>query len=118
MVASINSSNLLTSEWIKKTNNGASMMNKLPRKMSVKKYEKWIKKPKAKRASLPNFFDSGVKRTMNVLEGDAKSESFKRWRSFGARHYAAFQKNPTPRRAIALRNWGFDVKIPRGRGRK
>jgi len=94
------------------------MMSKLPRKMSVSKYQEWIKKPKARRASQPSFFNNGIERTINVLEGDANQKSINKWRSFGARHYAAFKQNPTPRRAIALRNWGFDVKIPRRRGRQ
>lgn len=32
----------------------------------------------------------------------------KRWKSFKARHGSQFKKNPTPRRAFALRNWAID----------
>lgn len=32
----------------------------------------------------------------------------KRWKSFKSRHGAQFSKNPTPRRAFALRNWAID----------
>lgn len=31
-----------------------------------------------------------------------------RWKSFKARHGSQFKKNPTPRRAYALRNWAID----------
>jgi DNA-directed RNA polymerase beta subunit len=32
----------------------------------------------------------------------------KRWKSFKARHGSQFKKNPTPRRAFALRNWAIN----------
>ncbi|MFW6275093.1 MAG: hypothetical protein ACOC2M_00505 [bacterium] len=82
--------------------------------MSLKQYEAWIKNPVSREASQPSFFPNGVRRTVNILQDDAKEKSFDKWRSFGARHYAEFKKNPTRKRAIALRNWGFDVKIPGG----
>lgn len=88
-------------------------MDKLPRKMSLKEYKKWVKRPESREASLPSFFPSGVKRTINVLEGDAQQRSVDKWESFGARHYAQFKNNPTRRRAIALRNWGFKVGVPK-----
>ena len=47
---------------------------------------------------------SGGRRT----EDDARQ--IKRWKSFKARHLAQYLKNPTPRRAAALRNWGIDVE--------
>jgi hypothetical protein len=47
---------------------------------------------------------SGGRRT----EDDARQ--IKRWNSFKARHLAQYLKNPTPRRAAALRNWGIDVE--------
>ena len=45
------------------------------------------------------------------MEDDTRQ--IKRWRAFKARHGGrAFQENPTPRRAYALRNWGIDpVKL-------
>lgn len=39
---------------------------------------------------------------------DGDEEQIKRWKSFKARHGAAFKANPTPRRAYALRNWAID----------
>jgi len=82
--------------------------------MSVSEYKNWIKKPIARQASLPDFFNNGgVERTINVLEGDAINKSVTRWKSFGARHYAAYKENPTFKRAVALRNWGFKVRVPK-----
>ena len=45
------------------------------------------------------------------MEDDERQ--IKRWKAFKARHGGqAFQENPTPRRAYALRNWGIDpVKL-------
>ena len=87
----------------------------LPRKMSVQEYKRWIKNPCSRDASQKKFFPTGVKRTINVLEGDATQKSFGKWYSFGSRHYAQYKKNPTYKRAVALRNWGFDVELPKGR---
>ena len=44
----------------------------------------------------------------------------KRWKAFKARHGGkAFQENPTPRRAFALRNWGVDpVQLLKDRNKK
>jgi hypothetical protein len=43
------------------------------------------------------------------MEDDERQ--IKRWRAFKARHGGpAFQNNPTPRRAYALRNWAIDPK--------
>jgi len=44
---------------------------------------------------------------------DDDGRQIKRWAAFKARHGGkAFQENPTPRRAYALRNWGVDpVKL-------
>jgi hypothetical protein len=39
------------------------------------------------------------------------SRQVKRWKSFKARHLAQFLKNPTPRRAFALRNWAIDPML-------
>jgi len=36
------------------------------------------------------------------------TRQIKRWLSFKARHGGPFKKNPTPRRAYALLNWGID----------
>jgi DNA-directed RNA polymerase beta subunit len=35
----------------------------------------------------------------------------KRWKSFKSRHLSQFLKNPTPRRAYALRNWAVDPLV-------
>lgn len=84
-----------------------------PKKMSLKEYKNWIQQPIARKASQPKFFPTGVKRTINVLEGDAHESSVNKWKSFGARHFTQYKNNPTERRRIALRNWGFDVnKVP------
>ena len=40
---------------------------------------------------------------------DDDARQIKRWKSFKARHLAQYLKNPTKRRAAALRNWGVDV---------
>lgn len=40
--------------------------------------------------------------------GETDEHQIKRWKSFKARHGAQFKKNPTPRRAFALRNWAID----------
>ncbi len=40
--------------------------------------------------------------------GDTDEKQIKRWKSFKARHGSQLIKNPTPRRAYALRNWGID----------
>lgn len=39
---------------------------------------------------------------------DTDERQMKRWNSFKARHGSQFVKNPTPRRAYALRNWAID----------
>jgi hypothetical protein len=76
-------------------------------KMSVKEFDTWIKTPHAREASLPQFFKTGVPRTRNVLAGRATDASVAKWKSFIARHGAAFAQNPTHRRAIAIQNWGW-----------
>lgn len=35
-------------------------------------------------------------------------QQIKRWKLFKARHAPAFIKNPTPKRALMLRNWAID----------
>ena len=40
--------------------------------------------------------------------GETDDKQIKRWKSFKARHGSQLIKNPTPRRAYALRNWGVD----------
>lgn len=82
-------------------------------KMSLKEYMQWIKTPESREASLPEFFGAGVARTKNILKGTASQKSLIKWRSFGARHGKQFCVEPTRKRAIALRNWGYDVKIPK-----
>ncbi len=83
----------------------------LPRRMSVEEYKQWIKNPDSRKASLPSFFSNGVKRTINVLKGEAQADSVAKHKSFGARHYAQHLKNPTFRRSVALRNWGYAVPL-------
>jgi predicted HD phosphohydrolase len=83
------------------------------RKMSVAEYQEWIKDKRKKDASLPNFFGNGEQRTLNVLKGNATKKSENKWSSFKARHGANYCKNPSYREAIALRNWGIAVKIPK-----
>lgn len=39
---------------------------------------------------------------------DSDERQIKRWQSFLSRHGAQFVKNPTPRRAYALKNWAID----------
>ena len=76
-------------------------------KMSVKEFNNWLKNPHAHEASLPQFFKTGVPRTRRVLAGEGTEYSINKWKSFIARHGAAFAKNPTHRRAIAIQNWGW-----------
>lgn len=79
--------------------------------MSLQEFDNWIAQPEAKEASLPHFFDYGVTRTRNILKGTATKKSVKKRQSFIARHGAQHCKNPTRRRAIAIRNWAFKTKI-------
>jgi hypothetical protein len=81
--------------------------------MSVSEYKKWLKDKRRFDASLPGFFPLGAKRTVNVLEGDSTEASKAKWQSFKARHGKQYCKKPTYKRAIALRNWGIAVKIPK-----
>jgi len=77
--------------------------------MTKSEYIKWMKNPTSKEASLPEFFSKGIKRTTNVIEGRATEASVKKRDSFLARHGAQYCKNPTARRRIAIKNWGFNV---------
>ncbi len=79
--------------------------------MSPSEYSKWVKDERSRDASLPSFFGSGKERTLNVLKGKANPESESKWKSFGARHGASFCENPTYRRGVALRNWGYAVSL-------
>lgn len=88
---------------------------KMLRRMSVSEYRKWLKDERSRHASEPGFFKSGAKRTENVLAGRASEESVARWKSFKARHGTAYLEKPTYKRAIALRNWGIAVPVPRRR---
>jgi hypothetical protein len=85
--------------------------------MSVKQYKSWVKDKRSREASLPGFFDGGVERTINVLDGSATKASVAKWRAFKARHGTQYCANPTPRRAIALRNWGIAAPIPKKGGK-
>jgi len=40
--------------------------------------------------------------------GDEDTWQMNRWKRFKGKHTSAFLKNPTPRRAISLRQWGID----------
>lgn len=88
-------------------------MGILPPSMTPREYKKWLKDPRSRAASEKDFFPSGAERTLNVLEGDAIDRSVAKRRSFGARHYAQFKENPTFKRGVALRNWGYDVNVPK-----
>lgn len=48
-------------------------------------------------------------RYTNGRRTDDDDRQVKRWASFKARHGGSLAKNPTPRRAFALRNWGIDA---------
>jgi len=78
--------------------------------MPLKQYKRHIGSDLSRCASLPGFFGSGVKRTLNVLSGKARIESVRKRLAFGARHFELYKKNPTERRRVALMNWGFVVK--------
>jgi hypothetical protein len=80
------------------------------RKMTPIEYENWLKNKTSREASLPEFFKTGVPRTRNILAGNATESSVSKWKSFIARHGAAFKENPTRRRAIAIQNWGWKNK--------
>jgi len=90
------------------------------RRMSVKEYKKWMKDPRRFDASTEKFHRNGFERTLNVLEGDAKPSSKAKWRSFRARWKPNIEDGVTYKEAVAVRNWGFDVKIPKRirRGKK
>jgi len=87
---------------------------KKPRTMSLAEYKKWIKKPVARKASLPKFFSSGVQRTKNILKKKATQKSIKKRQAFLARHFSAYCLRPTEKRRIAIRNWGFALTKKRG----
>lgn len=86
-----------------------AVFSNLPRKMSLTRYNDWMDNPLSRKASLPEFFVTGVPRTRRVIKGTATPDEINKWESFGARHYAQYDDNPTCRRAIALRNWAYDV---------
>jgi hypothetical protein len=44
----------------------------------------------------------------NGKRSDDDAHQIKRWKAFKARHVPQFIKNPTPKRAIMLRNWAID----------
>lgn len=86
------------------------------RRMSVQEYKRWLRQPESREASLPNFFPSGVKRTINVLQGDANQSSINKWNSFKARHVTAYNQNPTSRRRFTIKNWG--IQQPKAKNEK
>lgn len=75
--------------------------------MSVREYKRWIEDSESRDASLPEFFGKGTKRTLNVLKGNARKESVLKREAFLSRHFAEYCRNPTFRRRVAIRNWGF-----------
>lgn len=79
------------------------------KKMSVSEYKKWMKNPERKKASQPKFHkgEAGFKRTLNVLQGDATTQSKKKWEAFRARWSKAGRDGWTTRERIAVKNWGL-----------
>ena len=75
-----------------------------PRLASMEKWpEEWIKSDVDPMGWLQWFEQYKAGRR---TEDDDRQ--IKRWKSFKARHGSQFKKNPTPRRAFALRNWAID----------
>lgn len=75
-----------------------------PRLASMEKWpDKWINK---------DVDDMGWLQWFEQYKAGRRTEDddrqIKRWKSFKARHGGSFKKNPTPRRAFALRNWAID----------
>lgn len=83
-------------------------MKKLVR-MSVGEYKRWMKNPNRLKASTDKFHRNGFKRTLNVLEGDAKESSVKKWKQFKGRWEANANDGLTEREHIAIKNWGYKV---------
>jgi hypothetical protein len=83
------------------------------RVMSQREYDNWMSHPIAREASLPSFFPSGVNRTKRILKGTATKKEVGKWKSFKARHYSEYKRNPTARRRIAILNWGYYIPIAR-----
>lgn len=77
-----------------------------PRLASMKEWPaKWLE------TSGPNSFgwlDWYTKYSNGERNPETDDKQIKRWKSFKARHGSQLIKNPTPRRAYALRNWGID----------
>jgi DNA-directed RNA polymerase beta subunit len=75
-----------------------------PRLASMKKWpDKWIPEGSNELGWLAWYFDyARGKRTSD------DERQILRWKSFKSRHGQAFAKNPTPKRAFALRNWAID----------
>ena len=75
-----------------------------PRLASMQKWpEKWIKSDVDPMGWLQWYEQYKAGRRT-----DDDARQIKRWKSFKARHGSQFKKNPTPRRAFALRNWAID----------
>lgn len=75
-----------------------------PRLASMDKWpEKWINKDVDSMGWLQWFDQYKAGR-----RSEDDDRQIKRWKSFKARHGTQFKKNPTPRRAYALRNWAID----------
>ena len=88
------------------------VMRLLP-KMSVAEYKRWSKDARRFDASTKSFHRTGFGRTLNVLQGDARPSSVTKWRAFRARWTPNIRDGVTYKEAIAVRNWGFDVPIPK-----
>lgn len=75
-----------------------------PRLASMAKWPaKWLPEGSNELGWLAWYFDyARGKRTPD------DERQIRRWKSFKARHGSQFAKNPTPRRAYALRNWAID----------
>lgn len=77
--------------------------------MTITQYEAWIRNPISRQASLPSFFDEGVKRTKRVLAKKATPAEVKKWKSFIQRHFAGYELHQTAHQRIAILNWGWTI---------
>jgi hypothetical protein len=74
-----------------------------PRLAGMKKWKKeWIPE-----SSGLGWLDWYTQYT-NGKRSDDDAYQIKRWKAFRARHAPQFIKNPTPKRALMLRNWAID----------
>lgn len=85
----------------------------LLKKMSVQQYKKWLKDPRRFDASTKEFHKTGFQRTLNVLQGNASPDSVAKWNSFRARWTPNIKDGTTYKEAVAVRNWGLAVSLPK-----